>query len=175
MRVLADAGRLVVAEDGPNVLVIDRGNGPSEITVFVLLVITLVFGMFGLVTLLMSVAGSMSTVSLPVSTALLGIGILAGFGMAYGARSLRRSRLTPLESLRPVAVFDRLRRTYVDADGQIVAPLDQVRIERRMQIGSSSQKLVAVTPTGERVLMRGNPFGASIGNIDDVLNAALWR
>jgi len=175
MHVLADTGRLVVAEDGPSVLVIDRGNGPSEIAVFVLLVVTLVFGMFGLVTLLMAAAGSMSTVSVPVSIALLGVGILAGFGMAFGARSLRRSRLTPLESIRPVAVFDRLRRTYVDADGQIVAPLDQVRIERRMQIGSSSPKLVAVTPAGDRVLMRGNPFGASIGNADDVLNAVLWR
>jgi hypothetical protein len=39
---LAEQGGLVVAEDGPLVVVIDRGNGPSQITAFVLAIVTLV-------------------------------------------------------------------------------------------------------------------------------------
>ncbi len=175
MRVIADTGRLVVAEDGPNVLVIDRGGGPAQIAVFVLLVLTLVFGGFGLITLLIPAAGSTPAIPTAVSAALLGVGVLAGLGMAYGVRSARRRRRTALDSLPPVAVFDRRRRVYVGADGEIVAPLDHVRIERRMQIGSSSPKLVAATPQGNQVLMRGNPFGGSLGNVDEVLTDLLRR
>jgi hypothetical protein len=62
---------------------------------------------------------------------------------------------------------------YVDGDGELVAPLDEVRFERRMQATSSSSKLVAVTPFGTRVLVRGNLFGGGVGNLDEVLTAAL--
>ncbi|WP_234788817.1 hypothetical protein [Mycolicibacterium iranicum] len=173
MRVIAETGRLVVAEDGPNVVVIDRGNGPTQILVFVLLVITLVFGGFGLATLVMTVVGTPSGVPAAISAALFGVGGVAAVGMAYGARSQRRRRLAPLQSYRPVAVFDRSQRTFIDAEGRSVARLDEVRVERRMQIGSSSPKLVVITPAGEWVLMRGNPFGGSIGNLDEVLKHVL--
>ena len=57
-------------------------------------------------------------------------------------------------------------------EGAIV-PLDQVRFARRMQIGSSSPKLVALTPGGTKVLKRGNPFDGGIGNVDEVLTAVV--
>ena len=40
----------------------------------------------------------------------------------------------------------RSRRVYLVGNGEIVAPLDQVRFERRMQIASSAPKLVATRP-----------------------------
>ncbi len=56
-----------------------------------------------------------------------------------------------LRALAPgLAVFDRGQRVYLDGTGQVLAPLDQVRFERRMQLTSSSPKLVAVTPSGPR-------------------------
>ncbi|MCV7127935.1 hypothetical protein H7I42_11525 [Mycolicibacterium vanbaalenii PYR-1] len=67
-------------------------------------------------------------------------------------------------------MFDRAQQTYRDGGGAVIAPLDQVRFERRMQLTSSSPKLVAVTPYGERIIKRGNPFGGSIGDLDQVLN-----
>ena len=51
--------------------------------------------------------------------------------------------------------------------------LDRVRFARKFQIGSSSPKLVAVTPGGTQVLKRGNPFDGGIGNIDEVLTATI--
>ena len=49
--------------------------------------------------------------------------------------------------------------------------LDSIRdVERRLQIGSSSPRLVAVTPAGVRVIKRGNPFDGGIGRIDELLN-----
>ena len=58
--ILAEHGGLVVAERGPEVILVDRGSGPTEIVVFVLVVVTLVFGGFGLVSLLPGAIGGVS-------------------------------------------------------------------------------------------------------------------
>lgn len=173
-RILVEQGGLVIAEDGPNVLVIDRGSGPSQILAFVLLVITLVVGGFGIVSTIMAVSGAASTVPLAVSAGFLAAGTVTGAGVFFVVRSLRRTRSAPLSTFAPVAVFDRQRRIYLDGSGRLVAPLDQVRFERRMQLGSSSPKLVAVTPAGTHDLKRGNPFGGGIGALDAVLTAAVF-
>ena len=93
--------------------------------------------------------------------------------MYISAKTVRRQRSRPLTSFTPVAVFDRTARVYRDGTGAVVAPLGQVRFERRMQMTSSSPKLVAVTPDGTRVLKRGNPFGGAVGNLDAVLTRAV--
>ena len=170
-RIIVDAGRLVVAEHGPNVVVIDRGDGPTETTAFVFAIVTLVCGGFGLVSMLLAASGSTAGTSVVTGAVLLAVGVLAGFGLFAAVRALRRARRAPLSTITPVAVFDRSRRQYLDGGGQVVAPLDHVRFQRRMQIGSSSPKLVVTTPAGTRVLMRGNPFAGSVGNIDEVLTA----
>ncbi len=171
--ILAEQGGLVVAEQGPVVLVIDRGNGPLQITAFVLLVITLVFGGFGVVSVIYAAAGSAAMPPVAIGAALLGVGIVAGAAMFVIVKRIRDQRRRPLRSFTPVAVFDRARRVYCDARGQVIAPLDQVRFERRMQLTSSSPKLVAVTPRGTHLLKSGNPFGGGIGAMDQVLNAAV--
>jgi hypothetical protein len=87
-------------------------------------------------------------------------------------RTIRRRRSQPLHECRPVAVIDRKLGLFSYAGGAVV-PLDQVRFARKFQIGSSSPKLVAVTPGGTKVLKRGNPFDGGIGNVDEVLNAVV--
>ncbi|BBX16885.1 hypothetical protein MDUV_17450 [Mycolicibacterium duvalii] len=171
--ILAERGGLVVAESGPEILVIDRGTGPSEITAFVLLTIALVFGGFGLVAVF-SVAtdGTMAHFGL-FGAAVLGIGVVAGVGLVFAVKDLRERRLRSLAALTPVAVFDRATRTYRNGSGEIIAPLDKVQFAKRMQIMSSSPKLVVVTPMGVRILKRGNPFSGGIGSLDRVLDNAV--
>lgn len=173
-RILAEQGGLVVAEDGPHVLVIDRGSGLTQIAAFVLLVITLVFGGFGVVSTSMALGGGESNPPLVVGLAILAVGIAAAAALVFTVRSLRRIRSAPLSAFVPVAVFDRSDGTYRDGVGQVVGRLDQVRFEKRMQIGSSSPKLVAVTPHGAYVLKRGNPFGGHIHGMDAVLSTAIF-
>lgn len=164
-RVLADIGGTVVAEQGPLVVVIDRGTGPLATTAFVLGVLAVVFGGFGAVMLAIGRAQMPTWVS--------GLFLVAGFAFAAATlaavRRIRADRARPLQSYRPVAVLDRARGVLADADGTVLALLDQVRFERRMQLGSSSPKLVASTPNGDRILKRGNPFTGGIGNLDEVL------
>ena len=173
-RIIAEQGGLVVAEDGAHVLVIDRGSGLTQIAAFVLLVIALVFGGFGIVSMVMTARGGEGDPPLLLGLVILAVGVVAATALAYTVRSLRRIRSAPLSDFVPVAVFDRGDGTYRDGVGQVVGRLDQVRFEKQMQIGSSSPKLVAVTPHGTYVLKRGNPFGGRIHGMDAVLSTAIF-
>ncbi|WP_235733771.1 hypothetical protein [Mycolicibacterium austroafricanum] len=171
--IIAEQGGLVVAERGAEVLVFDRGNGPSEITLFVLVVITLVFGGFGVISVFSDFSSGTTPLSGVIGTLILAVGVIAAVAMYFCAKGIRSRKRRPLTAFTPVAVFDRAQRIYRDGAGEVVAPLDQVRFERRLQLTSSSPKLVAVSPCGDRVLKRGNPFGGGIGDLDQVLNAVV--
>jgi hypothetical protein len=69
-----------------------------------------------------------------------------------------------------VAVIDRKLGLFSYRGGAVVQ-LDQVRFARKMQMGSSSPKLVALIPGGTLLLKRGNPFDGGIGNVDEILTA----
>ena len=168
MRIIAEHGGLVVAEDGQDIIVIDRGNGTAEITAFVLLIVTLVVGGFGALVLFTPVG-----VPRIIGAALCAVGLATGAGLYAILRTLRTARSAPLDTCTPVAVFDRDRRTYRDVTGLLI-PLDRISIHRRMQLTSSSPKLVVTTPHGTDVLKRANPFGGGLGNLDSVLNRAVF-
>ncbi|WKG06079.1 hypothetical protein [Mycolicibacterium sp. HK-90] len=171
-RVLAETGGAVVAEQGPLVLVIDRGTGPLATTAFVLGVLAVVFGGFGAVTLAVS-AGGRSDIPPVVSAVFVAVGLVFAAATAVAVRRIKANGRRPLTDYRPVAVFDRAHGVFTDADGAVVAPLPQVQFQRRMQIGSSSPKLVATTPNGDWILKRGNPFSGGIGDLDAVLTAVV--
>ncbi|MBB3752811.1 hypothetical protein FHT44_005323 [Mycolicibacterium sp. BK634] len=164
-RILREVGGLVIAEDGPLVLVIDRGNGPRAVLAFVAGVVALVFGGFGAVSL-----AAITPVWLGL--AFLAVGVASAAITAVAVRHIRGTRAIPVSDYRPVAVFDRAARVLRDGNGTVVAPLDAVTVGRRMQIGSSAPKLVAQTPAGSFVLLRGNPFTGGLGDLDSVLRAA---
>ena len=87
-------------------------------------------------------------------------------------RQARRGTLAATLQGQSVAVLDRKLGLFSYRGGAVV-PLDQVRFLRKLQIGSSSPKLVAVTPGATLVLKRGNPFDGGVGNVDEVLSAVV--
>jgi hypothetical protein len=163
---LADTGGLVVADDGRRVLVFDRRTGGLTVLAFVLGVLAVVVGGFGFVAV---IAGAPSRA---VGAAFVAVGLVIAGGAFAAFRKFRRRRRQPLHECRSVAVIDRKLGIFSYGGGAIV-PLDQVRFARKLQIGSSSPKLVAVTPGGTHVLKRGNPFDGGIGNVDEVLTAVV--
>jgi hypothetical protein len=165
-RTLADTGGLVVTDDGRRVLVIDRATGALTVLAFVLGVLTLVVGGFGLVAL---VAGMPSRA---LGAVFLAVGLVLAAVTFVVVRKIRRRRTQPLHECRPVAVIDRKLGLFSYCGGAVVA-LDQVRFARKFQIGSSSTKLVAITPGKTQVLKRGNPFDGGVGNVDELLTAVL--
>jgi hypothetical protein len=172
-RILAEVGGLVVAEQGPLVVIVDRNTGPRATFAFILAVVALVFGGFGAVSLAFA-AGGATSVPWWLSATFLGVGIGVGLGALAVVRRIRHCRATPVSGYRPVAVFDRARRVFTDGDGVVIAPLDHVRFQRRTQLASSSPMLVVVTPEGQRIIKRGNPFNGGIGDLETVLTAAIF-
>ncbi len=163
-QVLADTGGLVVTDDGRRVLVIDRCTGTLAVLAFVFGVLTLVVGGFGVVTL---IAG---TPSRALGAVFVAVGAVLAVATFVVARKVRSRRAQPLHECRPVAVLDRKLGLFSYRGGALVQ-LDQVRFARKLQIGSSSPKLVALTPGGPQTIKRGNPFDGGIGNVDEVLTA----
>ena len=163
-QVLVDTGGLVVTDDGRRVNVFDRCTGALAVLAFVLGILTLVGGGFGVVAL---IAGVPSTT---LGAIFVAAGVVFAAMLFAVVRKIRQRRNQPLHECRSVAVIDRKLGLFSYGGGAIV-PLDQVRFARRMQIGSSSTKLVAVTPGGTKVLKRGNPFDGGVGNVDEVLSA----
>jgi hypothetical protein len=165
-RTIADTGGLVVTDDGRRVLVFDRCTGALTVLAFVLGILTLVVGGFGLVTL---IAGAPSRA---VGAVFFAVGLAIGAVTYLVVRKIRQRRTRPLHQCRPVAVIDRKLGLFSYGGGAVVQ-LDQVRFARKFQIGSSSPKLVAVTPGGTKVLKRGNPFDGGVGNVDEILTAVV--
>lgn len=161
-RVLVDTGGLVVTDDGRRVNIFDRCTGALATTAFVLGILTLVVGGFGLVALITAVP------STTLGAIFIGVGLVFAVVLYRVVVTILRRRSQPLHNCRSVAVIDRKLGLFSYGGGAIV-PLDQVRFARRMQIGSSSPKLVALTPGGVKVLKRGNPFDGGVGNVDEVL------
>ncbi len=172
-QILREVGGLVIAEDGPRILVVDRGNGVPAILAFVAGLVTLVFGGFGAVSLAAVATGRGAGLPVALCVALLAVGLVAAAVTVATVGRIRRSRSVSVTEYRPVAVFDRAARIYFDGHQQAVAALDSVTFHRRIQIGSSSPKLVAETPSGAYVLLRGNPFTGGLGDLDTVLTTAV--
>lgn len=164
VKVLVDTGGLVVTDDGRRVNVFDRCTGALATLAFVVGILTLVIGGFGIVAL---VAG---TPSRTLGAIFVAVGLVFAAVLFVTVRKIRQRRRQPLHGCRSVAVIDRKLGLFSYGGGAIV-PLDQVQFARRMQIGSSSPKLVALTPGGVKVLKRGNPFDGGVGNADEVLSA----
>ncbi|WP_172799515.1 hypothetical protein [Mycobacterium sp. IS-3022] len=163
-RVLADTGGLVVTDDGRRVLLVDRGTGPLTVLAFVLGILTLVVAGFGVVAVLSGVP------SRALGAAFVAVGVALAAVTFVIVRKFRRMRCRPLHECRPTAVLDRKLGLFSYRGGALVQ-LDQVRFARKFQIGSSSPKLVALTPGGSKVLKRGNPFDGGVGHLDELLNS----
>jgi hypothetical protein len=133
---------------------------------FVLGVITVIVAGFGAVALVAGVP------SRALGAILLAVGLVFAALTYVVVRKIRRRRNQPLHECRPVVVIDRKLGIFSYRGGALVQ-LDRVRFARKFQIGSSSPKLVALTPGGTQVLKRGNPFDGGVGNVDEVLTAAV--
>jgi hypothetical protein len=163
-RTLADTGGLVVTDDGRRIF--DRCTGVLTVLAFVLGVLTLVVGGFGLVALVTGIP------SRALGAAFLTVGLVLAAVTIVVVRRIRRRCSQPLRECRSVAVIDRKLELFSYCGGAVVA-LDQVRFARKFQIGSRSPKLVAITPGKTQVLKRGNPFDGGVGNVDGVPTAVV--
>lgn len=129
---------------------------------FVFALVTVIASINGLVQVWMAIAGAVSFV-VPLVLWVLAV---AFAGLWYlVSRTAKRKRERPVEELRILLVLDRVRGVVADATGHVLAPLDALRFRRAFQPTSSSRRLVAEWPGGQRTLVRGNPFAGGLSDV----------
>ncbi|MEZ0339824.1 hypothetical protein ACAG25_07545 [Mycobacterium sp. pV006] len=165
--VVAEYGGVAVVERGPIVLVVDRGGGPSELTVAGLAMASVSCAVFGCAALWSALAGGWALRSVLLAAMILAVGVGAFAVMVRCGNSIRRRQACPLREVRPVATFDRQRRVFLDEFGEVVAPLDQVSFVCRRRFLSAV--LTVVTASGTRILKRGSLFSGGVGPLDEIL------
>lgn len=156
MQVLADNGGFVLAEDGARLLFFQRRILPTWL-VFVPGLLTVITVGNAVVQLVLG--------NVAVGAVLLAVGVACGFGTRAALGSRRRAKAAPLVAGDAVVVIDTDARVLLDGDGVVLAPLDAVRIERAMQVTSSSRALRVAWPGEAVVVYRGDALSLT-GSID---------
>lgn len=159
---LARCNGVVAVADGETIGLVEVGGGGLGVTIFVLALVG------GLTTM----AGSfvLATFNIAAGAGVVGVGLSLLVVAILLVRKRRRDADRPLPA--PWLVFDRRARVVRDGQGSQLCSFDVVRIERVLQVGSSS-KVLAVHCPDKLIVARGTPFGDEVDSVEQVLRGAI--
>jgi hypothetical protein len=165
MQVLADNGGYVLAEAGARLLFFKRRIIPTW-TVYVP----------GLLTVIATANAVIQAVigNLAAAGVIFVAGALCAACLQAARHSRRRARAKPLVATDALVQLDLEGRRLLEGDGRVLSTLDQVRVEKTMQLTSSARALTIVWPGGRRVVYRGDPLAPN-GSIADAAGALKAR
>ena len=75
----------------------------------------------------------------------------------------------PVNELKYICIIDLNNNTLLDEQQNILAPLEQVLLSRKMQITSSSPALILQWNKNALTLVQGNPFSGGIAAVEKIL------
>ena len=99
------------------------------------------------------------------------IGIAVLFALIFWRVRVYQKKVnaTPLSTLKNICIFDFENNNLLDGQQNILTPINQVWLKRKMQIGSSSPELIIRWDGGSLSIVKGNPFSGGIASIEKVL------
>lgn len=163
-RVVAESSGIAVVQQDGTLWVVDRKTGWVSTAIFVT-GLNAGIGLLGGFSLLFTVGWAGLFPML--------FGVVGVAGLLAILRWKRSREAAPLESLTVLCAVDPSRRAITDASGQPIASFDQVELKRAFQVTSSSPALELHHPGGKILLVRGNPFGGGIEDVEEVLKKQL--
>ena len=100
---------------------------------------------------------------------LLGLGIL--FALIFWRVLVYRKKINakPVSELKCICIIDLTANNLLDGKQNILAPLNQVQLSRKMQFTSSSPELVLQWNKNTLTLVEGNPFAGGIAAVEQAL------
>lgn len=81
----------------------------------------------------------------------------------------KKASATPFDKLVNIAVVDFESNNLLNGQQQILTPLHQAYLRRKMQLGSSSPELIIEWSQGSLSLVKGNPFSGGVSVIENIL------
>ncbi len=168
MTKLAASSGTVIYEDGNKLHISKRPANWTSTFLFVtglLAFILLVNGVLQLTVFKEQLNGS-STIGM----ALIGIGalVIILFWRVWAYR--KKARAIPPHQLENIAILDLGNNTLLDGQQNILTPLNQAYLIRKMQITSSSPELILYWNGGSLSIVKGNPFSGGVAAIEKVLS-----
>ncbi len=165
---LASCGSTDLLEDGPRLLLVERGGTGRSVTIFVAVIMVVLFGIQAVL------SGLVDSVGFPREVALLfsALFLVALVVLVVTLRAQRNAARQPASTLPVVLVIDRAQGAVLDPTGRPLTPLSGAVFQRQMQFGSSSSALAVAWNGGSQVIARGSPF---TGSVDDILEALRAR
>ncbi len=98
-----------------------------------------------------------------------GLGIL--FGVIFWRVTVYRKKINtiPVNELKCICIIDLISNNLLDGNKNLLAPLEDVQLQRKMQITSSSPQLVLQWNKNILTLVEGNPFSGGIAAVEKAL------
>ena len=156
MQVLADNGGYVLAEVDGRLLFFKRRIIPTWM-VYVPGLLTFIAAANVVIQLVVG--------NVVAAGVILAVSVASGAGLRAAMHSRRRARARPLKAEDALVQLDLEGRRLLEGGGQVLAALDEARVEKSMQVTSSARALTIRWPGGKRVVYRGDPL-ALHGSID---------
>ena len=109
------------------------------------------------------------TISQNFGLILLGAGVL--FALIFWRVLVFRKKVNakPVAELKHICIIDLTANTLLDGQQNLLAPLTEVRLMRKMQITSSSPELKLTWNRGSLTIVQGNPFSGGVSAVEDAL------
>lgn len=100
---------------------------------------------------------------------LLALGIL--FALIFWRIITYRKKINaiPVNELKSICIIDLAANNLLDGQQNVLAPLDEVILTRKMQFTSSSPELVLKWNKNTLTLVQGNPFSGGIAAVENIL------
>ena len=164
--ILCESAGWVLFSQGPRLVFANRGTSYRRVLLFVLALLTLIFGVNGIVWFVVGIrSGEISMLGIGLTA----VAVLAAFGASRVWAADERERPAIPGEDAWVAVIDLETQVLESPTGESLAPLSSVRFVPVMQLGSSSRAVAAKWPGGSLVIYRGHPFAGSFHEAHTVL------
>jgi hypothetical protein len=169
MTKLATSSGTVIYEDDNKLRLVKKPALWTSTALFVIGLLALIILANGILQLF--ILDSQSRIAEPVGTILVVAGILFAliFWRVFSYRKKMNSK--PFNELECICIIDLNNNKLMDAKQNILAPLAEVTLQRKMQITSSSASLLLSWHTNALKIVEGNPFSGGIEAVENVLIA----
>ena len=166
---LADSSGIVIYEDGNKLYISKRPATWTSVFLFVTGLLAFILVANGVLQL--SVFKDQAPGSSKIGIILIGIGALVTLIFWRVRRYHKKLRTIPFHELKTIAIFDFENNNLLDSQQNILTPLKQAWLQRKMQLSSSSPELIIAWDRGSLSIVKGNPFSGGIAGIEKVLTA----
>lgn len=169
MTKLAISSGTVIYEEGNKLFICKRPGTWIPVFLFVtglLAIILLINGILQLITL-----GNQSTGSSTAGIIFILIAVVITIIFWRVKIVQKKINTVPLNELKNIAIIDFNKNRLLDAQQNMLSPVNQTYLLRKMQLSSSSPELMLCWNNGSVSIVKGNPFAGGIAKIEKVLLA----